>query len=352
MLRRALTLTIALVALGCSDADEHRAEFVPGTTTTCPVLTRSGRCRAIRDAEVDVMATGGDMYLPGAGFALAGTGFLAVGVGFRSSKLVAMRSGRYRLEELPFLHATAATGVVGPESSSLYFLSSGRLHVARIQGGEIGTPTTVDLRGGAVAPWWPQTVALEDGRVLLAYVDPQRSVLYGVSDKKGTTFQVKELDVDEDDLRGTLAHVGVTAEGTWILTYQVADENWTYRSGVLFSRNEGANWVRAPFPEGDIAAVFPIRRRDTGADLYYVVHEAHWNWLGTKEQEWSVRRRALHDDGSLGPEQAVTSVDLGRVANPQPRRMVDGRVALMFSILKNKDERDLAIATVDGDAPY
>ena len=73
----------------------------------------------------------------------------------------------------------------------------------------------------------------------------------------------------------------------------------------------------------------------------------HW-----QERMKSVRRRALREDGTLGPEQLVTSLDLGAASRAQPRRLPDGRLAmLMLTGGEQPRTGHLSLALVDGDAP-
>jgi hypothetical protein len=127
----------------------------------------------------------------------------------------------------------------------------------------------------------------------------------------------------------------------------MADASWSFHSVVLVSRDEGTSWVAASaaptgiLADGNVHDAFPIARKDEGADVYYV-REA------TDGQ--TVWRRALHEDGSFGPEQGVTSTALGSVAKPQPRRLPDGRIAMMLALEHDPTDQDLALVVLDGDA--
>ena len=107
---------------------------------------------------------------------------------------------------------------------------------------------------------------------------------------------------------------------------------------------------------GDVSDAFPIARRDGGADVYYVTNAVVRRTTAVvfshEETETTVRRRTLDEDGTLGPEQIVTSNEVGDVAKPQPRRLADGRLALMFTIQRSREERSLALSVLDGDAPH
>jgi hypothetical protein len=74
-------------------------------------------------------------------------------------------------------------------------------------------------------------------------------------------------------------------------------------------------------------------------------------YTGARRTEKTVWRRALHEDGTFGPEQGVTSTDVGEATHPQPRRLPDGRIALMLSVEHSATEKELALVVLDGDAP-
>jgi hypothetical protein len=311
-----------------------------------------------------VTLAAGDSFLPGAGFAFADEGFLAYGVLSRNQTLISARSERLSVfdptETLPWESATGATGAFVGDHPSLYFVAKigqgPALYVARIDGSKLGDAIPVTIDGTRIVPHWPQAVGLPDGRVLLAFVDPQRRIFVGVDDGTGARFNVSELAVPEKELRGVLAHVGTTKEGSWVLTYQVADPAWNFRSFVVLSHDRGASWT-TPVQldsKGSVSDAFPVARVDGGADVYYVTAASvKVTVLGftRTDRDVMVRRRALADDGTLGPEQIVTREEVGPVAKPQPRRLHDGRIGMMLLKIAGSRTRDLAFALLDGDAP-
>lgn len=334
----------------------------------CASLPFAGACAEDEDAAVvgaDQIVTlaAGDVFTPAAGFSVGDHGFQTFGVGSRSERIVSARSDRPwtfdHVETLPWELASSATGAIASGVPSLYFVApaAGRvsLQVARLEDGRIGPATPVVVDGQTRPPFWPQTVGLRDGRVLLAFVVPQTSVFVGTDDGTGARFRVKALDLPQPDLRGVLAHPGITPSGAWVVTYQVADPQWRFHSFAVLSRDEGATWsTSAPIEIArgdDVSDAFPIARLDRGADLYYVLTETVDLSFGRTKTQRTVRRRALFDDGSLGPEQTVTSASLPPVAMPQPRRLRDGRLALMLTVKPGDQERDLVLAILDGDAP-
>jgi hypothetical protein len=87
----------------------------------------------------------------------------------------------------------------------------------------------------------------------------------------------------------------------------------------------------------------PSRSPGKGVDLYYL--------RGGPRNEFNVHRRAMTENGTLGPEEVVTAPDVGHVEKPQPRRLADGRIAVMFAVRRGERDYDLALAVLDGDAP-
>lgn len=351
----ALALAMGLVgAAACSEDDRgnERADSPP-PDARCPVSTRGGGCRAAGQDERVTIASGG-MLLPAAGFAIdEGSGFLAFALRWGDARMLSSKSNHlWAFDEasaLPWELARGATGVTVHGQDVLYFVakteSAFTLQRSRIEGGVLGPPSPVALEGGGPLPSWPQAVGLADGRVLLAFVVPQQEVLFGVDDGTGDHFRMASLPVREPDLTGVLAHVGTTAGGSWVIAYQVADAGWRFRSHVLLSHDEGDAWHDVNggrVADGDVFDAFPVARRDEGADVYYVRKSA---------MEQTVWRRALHEDGTVGAEQPVTSAALGNATHPQPRRLRDGRIAMMLGLEQSARNRDLALVLLDGDAP-
>lgn len=346
------TLLLGTVACDADGTDDDRVDH-PVASARCPIVTRGGGCRAAAPKEVVSIASGG-FLLPAAGFASDTDGaFVAFSVRWGDARIVSARAARGwsfgDADTLPWTQADGATGARVHGHNALYFVASTgttpALHVAMLENGALGRPAPVALDGSDELPSWPQAAGLADGRALLAFVTPQRRVLLGVDDGTGTRFGVTSVPLTEPDMRGVLAHVGTTRRGSWVLTYQVADASWRFRSHVIVSRDEGRSWSDAragKLSEGDVSGAFPIARNDEGADVYYAKQTA---------RSKTACRRALHEDGTLGPEQSVTSTEIGDVASPQPRRLPDGRIALMLSLEHSETRKDLALVVLDGDAP-
>lgn len=235
--------------------------------------------------------------------------------------------------------------------TALYFIGAqpgGQTGLLRVDFGSAGTgsPQAVTLNGTSLVPYWPQAVQLSDGRVLLAFVEAQKHVYLGLSDAAGTTFTIRDPPVTPGVLKGVLAHIGVTRTGQWVLTHQVADANFFETSYVQRSPDEGATWttpVNLQPSSNNVHDAYVVTRLDEGVDLYYL----HAGTTG----DLNVFRRAYLEDGSFGPEQAVTSVSVGHVEKPQPRRLPDGRLLMLFAIGVSQSRFDVLMAMLEGDAP-
>jgi hypothetical protein len=290
----------------------------------------------------------GGLVLPAAWFSLEGGGAVAYGIRWGARNLVTVRSDRpfaFSGETVSSEPTTAASGLFVRGDAILYFVGSDTLRRAVLRDGELDGSSPVELHGATagVIPNWVQAAPLADGRVLLGFVEPQTLVRVGVNDGTGTTFDLRALPIDEPSTNGLLAHVGTTGGGAWVVGYQVADASLQFHAGVVVSTDEGATW-RPPIALGPATSdAFPIARPTGGADIYYTI---------ASSGETRIFRRALHDDGSTGPEQAVTDEQVGPVQKPQPRRLVDGRVVMMFTLDHGQGVGDLVATVLDGDAPW
>jgi hypothetical protein len=269
---------------------------------------------------------------------------VAYGLRWGSENLVAVKAitaFAFGGETLSSSATTAATGVVAGDRSLLYFVESGALRRAAVGPNPVavdGETVKVVSDGAGVSASWLEAAVLDGGRVALAFVEPQARIFVGVDDGTGAPVQAWTVPIPEPNTDGLLAHLGTAADGTWLLSYQVADSSWQFHAAVLVSSDDGVTWSPplelGPGSEGP----FTIARADGGADVYYSVSRSQ------------IRRRAVKD-GILGAEQAVTAENVGTVEMPQPRRMADGRIALMFTIDRGPTAGDLVVTVLDGDAP-
>jgi hypothetical protein len=315
----------------------------PGMRPPCPVLTVSGQCRAVAPSDVVTLARGG-LVLPAAWFPYGSGGAVAYGVRWGSESLVAVRATTpfaFGEETLSSSATTAATGVVAGDQSVLYFVASGVLQRAAVgptPAAVDGQPVTVLGDGAGVPLSWAQAAVLDRRRVALALVEPQARIYVGVDEGTGAPLRTWAIPIPEPSGTGLLAHLGTAGDGKWLLSYQVADASWRFHAAVLVSSDEGLTWSPPLELGADSKGPFTISRPDGAADVYYSVSGS------------PIRRRVVRD-GALGVEQDVTAEEVGAVEMPQPRRMTDGRIALMFTIDHGEAEGDLAVTVLDGDAP-
>lgn len=324
----------------------------PKPTSQCPRQTDAG-CVPVGVADLKTLVMGGINMPAGFFHRPEHSDFLAVGPHYDTGTLMASRSfdgGAFELATgLPFTPSSDATGV----NRSLYFVhrpsgaGSFGLYRSQLTDAGFAAATAVALNGSPIVPYWPQATALPDGRILLAFVESQQRAFLALSDATGTQFQVAPAPgTSPAPIRGVLAHVGVTAGGQWIFTHQEADPSFRFTSLYQLSSNGGGQWStpKNVSPAFDnVHDLRPFQRLDVGADLYYL-RVGGGNFFSTF-------RRMLKEDGSLGPEQEVTGVDVGHVEKPQAFRLPDGRVALMFARRIDPMRYDLCLVYLDGDAP-
>jgi hypothetical protein len=303
----------------------------------------------------ETVAGGERIFMPGPLFSMADGSTVAVGSVFGSGALFgALRSGSAWSEPgiLPTGPASSATGARVGGKDVIYFPTSATAPgFSRVELGNDGTlsePQAVVLDGSPVAPYWPQIASLPSGGALLAFVQPQRRAFLGVAGPDGLRFAVRPAPTPPGDLPLVLAHVGATRAGQWVFTYQVGDAAGVVTSYVRTSSDDGVTFseARVVAPESqNVHDAFVAPRAEEGVDLYYV----HANpALGN---ELTGYRRALHEDGRLGPEQALTANDVGHVEKPQARRLADGRLVLTFARKVAPSRFDVMYAPLAGEAP-
>jgi hypothetical protein len=345
-------------APSATDGGAADAEAGPAPLPVRPPCPIEDGCRAVRPADVTVLATGA-IHMPAGAVVLADGSIAAFGSRWDDRKLVVAQGGGKTFAPaiaLPWSPSGDGTSVAprgatdGATDGAIYFTSSyqgSALYRSRVgTDGSRSEPEKITLNGSPVVPSWPQATRLPDGRVLLAFTEPQKRAFLAVSDASGLTFDVKPAPVTAGELRGVLAHVGTTKQGKWVLTHQVADASWLFTSYVQTSSDGGATWSQPTniVPQDpNVHDAFVVTRIDDGADLYYLHAGA--------DGDLNVHRRALREDGTLGPEQIVTTPEVGHTEKPQPRRLPDGRLAMTMALRRSDKAYDLVVATLDGDAP-
>ncbi len=249
--------------------------------------------------------------------------------------------------------ASATGGLVGGRSTLFYVarpdaVSAPRLVRSLLEASGFSDGEPVTIRGTSAVPVWPQVFGLADGKILLAFVDPQKDAYLGVGRPEDGIDAGPIPAAQPAPLPGVLAHVGTTRDGALVLTHQIADAKYTaWRSYVQRSSDGGATWS-APArvaPEWDnVHDAFPIARADAGADLYYLR-------VAEDIKDLQVFRRGMREDGTFGEEQRVIDGSFGHVEKPQPRRQPDGRIALSLSRRLSAKQYNVHLLVVEGDAP-
>jgi hypothetical protein len=191
---------------------------------------------------------------------------------------------------------------------------------------------------------WPRVLRLVDGRSALAYRDGSSRPRFALSDD-GLSFD----DADIVGPPGAMANVGELADGTLAYTYQTGELGMT--SWVVLSE-DGRSWsepVAVTEASSNVHDTSSVRRDDGDLDLYYV-------YSGAREG-FSLYRRALAADGTLGAEQRVTDSTVAEPSKPAVTRLRDGSLFVRWAAITMRDvsgvpiEQVLHGAIVWGDAP-
>lgn len=195
--------------------------------------------------------------------------------------------------------------------------------------------------GLAAPPFhWPQSVFIR-GEVMLAGVESQTRGLWTTDEGEGLSFE--EIAGTRELGRGLLVHLGKTAQEKLVLTYQTADVNWHFTSFVTVKSERG--WSEPiSIADDNVHDAYVVSRPDVGADLYY---------LRPVGADFAVYRRHLTEAGSLGVEQRVTSSTIGSCEKPQPIRLPDGRLMMVFArrVTYDPPVYDVGSVLLDHDAP-
>jgi hypothetical protein len=335
------------------DSEAAAEVEMPSARVLCPIRRGDG-CRTVHAADTKTLFPGTSVLMPGATFMSSDGRFhafaplydRAVGLHVASTDLL-----HFSAPEVVLGNIGDITGADTPAGRFLYFVGGTQgataLYRSRVDPtGTVDPPSAVTGAGIPIVPFWPQATTLHDGRVLLAFVQPQTRAFLALSQDGLAPFTPLPTPVPSGVHRGILAHVGQTTAGAWVFTHQSADDRWLFTSYAHLSRDGGATWSAPIVVSPDVSDVhdaYPLSRSDEGVDLYYL-HVGEGGVFGAF-------RRALFDDGRLGPEQAVTAADVGHVEKPQARRLPDGRIALSFAVRKAEGVYDIRLAILDDDAP-
>ena len=196
-------------------------------------------------------------------------------------------------------------------------------------------PETVQMPEPFALISCPQVRELNDGTFVVAYRDMQSVVKLAFS-ADGLAFgSPVELGPP-----GAMAKVAQMADDTLIFSYQkeVAPMLSYYRlSGHQKQWTEPA-LVTESSP--NVHDTNPYRRADGRIDLYYI--------YPIDPIGFSLWRRCVKPDGSLGPEEQVVETTWGNLAKPHAHRLPSGATLLTF-VDQNQGHR-LSATTIVGDA--
>lgn len=192
---------------------------------------------------------------------------------------------------------------------------------------------------------WIYPALTDSEKVLLAYekqdlISGQTDLFFSLS-KKGQTFgETKKFVLGAQNVR-----FGEFYKGPWAFSYQVKSAQGMQAYFVL-SPNQGMSF----FPpvkisdEENIQDTFLLQRKDGDVDAYYLVE--------FKGRGFSLFRRKILQDGSMGPEQQLTSTAVS-VEKPHLLRLHSGKIFVTLSKVSQQAKgvsSDLVFMTLVDDA--
>ncbi len=251
---------------------------------------------------------------------------------YTSGRLYAARTTEFGVFSAPELLPLGAERIHGSpsrvqlnDSSYLYFVkteglsSPANLYRARFQAGLFEAPEALEAVSGIFGLLsWPKFIADGQGGVALAYRNAQ-SLAYFMRSDDGLRF---EAPVQISQAQIAIPTVESFPQGPLVYTFQIPGQ--TYVAYFALSSDRGETWtVPAPITTAstNVHDATAVPRLDGDMDLYYIYPDG--------PHGFSVHRRALTRDGALGPEELVTTPQLGNAQKPHVQRLSDG--SLMFS---------------------
>lgn len=180
---------------------------------------------------------------------------------------------------------------------------------------------------------WPKFKVLSDGSVAVAFRDGTSVPRFATS-ADGTKF-APSVAVAGDGERGAMPDVAEMSDGTLAFSFQEQSTGEAMISYVVLSHDRGASWserIRVSESVNVHDTSFVARADGTGLDLYYI-HPAG-------SHGFSLFRRALGVLGTLGPEERVTSPDLGEPSKPSIVRRKDGRLVAAWAEISERSTTD------------
>ncbi len=194
---------------------------------------------------------------------------------------------------------------------------------------------------------WPRFLGLAGGRSAVVFRDGRGRGHVGFSDD-GLTFD----DFTTPEV-GPLAQaeLGQHPDGSFVFTFQTPVGNEPMISFVRLSA-DAVQWdtaFRLSTASSNVHDARVFRRSDGGLDIYYIYP------LGLPG--FSIFRRSISVGGELGPEEQVTTSELGDATKPAPQRLSDGRILLLYAEITRRapqgypSEQILRALWIRGDAP-
>lgn len=193
---------------------------------------------------------------------------------------------------------------------------------------------------------FPRFSAHPSGRVLVAFHDPNGRPSFARSED-GLAFSTP---VPLDAAPRALAHTAAFADGTIAFAHQTGAVPQLTR--VLLSSDLGATWtppILVTEASMNVHDNDMLLRLDGDLDVAYIYPAESFGF--------SVFRRALGSDGSLGPEERLSFAAAGDATKPSASRLPDCRVLLTYAEITARDvngnptAQRLGAQILSGDAP-
>jgi hypothetical protein len=197
---------------------------------------------------------------------------------------------------------------------------------------------------------WPKFHDRADGTVGVAYRTTSGIATYA-SSEDGRTFPSTRAISGTDP--AAMAHAAELGDGGAAYSYQQGP--MTEMVSYVTTSKDGAVWTprQVVTDAMNVHDTAMCRRGDGGLDLYYI----HPTVESGFDPGFRLFRRALHRDGRLGPEQRVTSAELGEPSKPNAIRLPNGHVLVSYAQIAVRGAtgapavQRIVLALLPGEAP-
>ena len=196
---------------------------------------------------------------------------------------------------------------------------------------------------------WPKFHGRTDGNVGVAYRTTRGVATYGLSedDASFSTHPVSGTDP------AAMAHAAELGDGSRAFSYQQGP--MTEMVSYVTTSKDGITWTERQVVADatNVHDTSMCRRADGGLDLYYIYPTFELGFA----RGFRLFRRALHPDGRLGPEQRITSAELGEPSKPSALRLSNGHVLVSYAQIAVRGSdgapavQRIVLALLPGDAP-